>query len=143
MHHQLLVRKLLALTKNIYYYSIHVNFISLINGLIWLNAMISELNSSPTAQAFAAQVDVSVPPNGLYLLKGRNHTLATQVKSLGGQVVLSFSPYQLLAALTMEAYLTLLHHRTITFIGPVTIDPKRLAHFLAPLNQLTDSVTHR
>lgn len=105
--------------------------------------MISEINSSPTAQAFAAQVGVSALPTGLYLLKGRNYTLATQVKSLGGQVVLPLSPYQLLATLTMETYLALLHHRAITFIGPVTIDPKRLAHFLAPLNQPTDSITHR
>jgi hypothetical protein len=95
----------------------------------------AEFGGSSTASAFGANIKMSLPGQGMYLVAGNGHSPTTLVLSAGGKVILQISDRKLLTILPTTAYLAFRSHPQIAFIGPVAIDQERFAHFAASLNQ--------
>lgn len=94
------------------------------------------MKSSPpsVAAAFGAQINLSEPDAGLYLVVGRAAPPNAQVRLAGGQVVMSMpGTSNLLALLPTTGFLSLRGHRDIAHIGPITIDSTRFNQFLEAL----------
>jgi hypothetical protein len=93
---------------------------------------------SNMANAFGANIKISIPGQGMYLVVGRDQSPVALVRQSAGKVILQFSDRKLLALLPTTAYLAFRGRPEITFIGPVTIDQERFAHFTASLNPGAD-----
>lgn len=98
----------------------------------------AEFGGSRTASTFGANIKISLPGQGMYLVAGNSSSPATLVHSAGGKVILQFSDNKLLGILPTTAYLAFRNHPQIAFIGPVAIDQERFAHFAATLNIAQD-----
>lgn len=82
---------------------------------------------SSIATAMGAKVSVLGPSRGMYLVTGKAESLERQVTAAGGVVVLRLNGTKMLATLPFTGYLALRGQRTISHVGPVTVDLKRLA----------------
>jgi hypothetical protein len=98
----------------------------------------AEFGGSRTASTFGANIKISLPGQGMYLVAGERSSPASLVHSAGGKVILQISDQKLLAILPTNAYLAFRNHPQIAFIGPVAIDQERFAHFAATLNIAQD-----
>lgn len=95
----------------------------------------NQLGLSSTAQAFGAKIDLSIPNQGMYLIVGRRTPLAGLVRSAGGHITIQIPQNKALAILTVEAFLAFRQHPEIKFIGPVSVDQARFAHFVNGINR--------
>jgi hypothetical protein len=93
---------------------------------------------SDMAKAFGANIKMSLPGQGMYLVSGRNISPVALVRQYTGKVILQFTEHKLLALLPTAAYTDLRSRREIAFIGPVTIDQERFTHFAASLTPSTE-----
>jgi hypothetical protein len=93
---------------------------------------------SDMAKAFGANIKMSLPGQGMYLVSGRNISPVDLVRQYTGKVILQFTEHKLLALLPTAAYTDLRSRREIAFIGPVTIDQERFTHFAASLTPSTE-----
>jgi hypothetical protein len=93
---------------------------------------------SDMANAFGANIKMSLPGQGMYLVTGNDISPAALVRQYTGKVIMQFTEHKLLALLPTTAYMDLRSRREIAFIGPVTIDQERFAHFAASLNPSVD-----
>jgi hypothetical protein len=84
--------------------------------------------------AFGATIRLASPGDGLYLVIGRDESLSTKIRSVGGKLFLRLSPKKLLVHLPSEQFLALQHHPSILLIGRVEIDLKRFARFTTTIN---------
>jgi len=82
---------------------------------------------SSMASAMGAQITVTGPGCGMYLVTGRDMSLESLVRTAGGEVVLRLNGGKMLATLPFAWYLSLRDNYQISHIGPVTVDLKRLA----------------
>ncbi len=86
---------------------------------------------SNIARAFGAQIRVTPPDTGLFLVEGRTRPPGQIIAEFGGQIVLVIpGGNRILALLPGAAYPALLSHRDLRHIGPVSIDQERFAHFM-------------
>lgn len=85
-----------------------------------------------TAEAFGAQVQISVRDRGLFLVLGRGKSPVAAVRAAGAQMVYEMpGDLALLAAMSVTASMALRRHRDIAHVGPVTIDAARFQQFVA------------
>jgi hypothetical protein len=79
-----------------------------------------------------ATVRITGPSTGLYLVVA-TASVESLVSQVGGQIALRFSSTKLLAVLSFEGFLCIKKDNRIRKIGPVSVDPQRLARFTKAL----------
>ena len=83
--------------------------------------------TSSMASAMGARINVTGPARGMYLVIGRDISLESLVRTVGGKVVLRLNDGKMLVTLPFAGYISLRGNDQISHIGPVTVDTKRLA----------------
>jgi hypothetical protein len=82
---------------------------------------------SPIASAMGARISVTGPVRGMYLVVGKSGSIDSLIKTVEGEVALRLNGGKMLVTLPFGGYLSLRSNSQVSYIGPVTVDVKRLA----------------
>jgi hypothetical protein len=86
-------------------------------------------NSSDTARAFGASVDMETRGKALCLVVGNRKSPLAAINAAGGQVAVVLTPRKMLAVIELSLLSQVQRHRDVVLAGPVSVDQGRFAQF--------------